>query len=207
MTTQPAAHQLPWQPMNVQDVVDNLRGAPFWWCIAGGIALELATQTRIRAHSDIDVLMLHQDHRALRQHLADWDCWAADPPGTLVPWPCDSTLPPQVHDIWCRRSPTAPWCLQVMLDTGEAEQWRSRRNAKLQMPLSDLTRYTTAGAPFLAPHVQLFYKAKAIRAKDQLDFESLLQSNCKVDWAWLAAAIERTYDPDHPWLRALESSL
>lgn len=50
------------------------------------------------AHSDIDVLLLRRDCVAARFSLADWDGWAADPPGRLRPWPSGEDLPSSVSD-------------------------------------------------------------------------------------------------------------
>jgi hypothetical protein len=38
-------------------------------------------------HSDLVILVLRRDHALVRDQLRDWDVHAADPPGTLRPWP------------------------------------------------------------------------------------------------------------------------
>ena len=85
---------------------------PFRLWIAGGIALELAVGSAIRVHSDIDVLLFRHDHIAAREQLDAWDCWVADPPGTLRHWPVGEQLGGSVHDVWCRGTSEDEWRLQ-----------------------------------------------------------------------------------------------
>jgi hypothetical protein len=50
---------------------------PGWW-VAGGYAIELAVGYPVRAHHDIDVLLLRRDQMIVQQALAGWEWWAAD---------------------------------------------------------------------------------------------------------------------------------
>jgi hypothetical protein len=196
-------HEKPWRPLTVDDVAALFADAVFPWWIAGGIALELAVGQHIRSHSDIDVLILRPHHLAARQLLADWDCWAADPPGTLRPWAVGSELADAVHDVWCREEPNGDWRLQLMLDETVGDVWLSRRDQAIQAPLRSLTRTTRDGIPYLAPHVQLYYKAKRPREKDELDFKAVIEAGISLDKRWLRDAIAHSYGTHHPWLRLL----
>lgn len=82
----------------------------------------------------------------------------------------DEPLPVGVHDIWCRPGPGAPWRIQVMLDLSHGSDWTSRRDPRVRRPVVGLSLTTAEGVPYLAPEVQLFYKAKAPRPKDEEDF-------------------------------------
>lgn len=102
--------------------------------------------------------------------LAGWEWWAADPPGTLRRWAPGETLPAEVHDIWCRRSAAEPWRVQLMLDEHTASgDWVSRRNRELRRPISTIGARSETGVPYLVPEIQLFYKAKDPRPKDEAD--------------------------------------
>ncbi|MGP4019578.1 nucleotidyltransferase domain-containing protein [Saccharopolyspora sp. 5N708] len=191
-----------WEPDTPAEVRRLLGGLSAPWWLAGGYAIELALGRPLRHHDDIDVLVLRRDQLAVQRALSGWDCWAADPPGVLRPWQPGERLPVGVHDIWCRPGPDRSWRIQVMLDESCGAEWVSRRNADLRRPITALGRTNRDGIPYLAPEVQLFYKAKAPRAKDEVDFDAVLPELDARQRGWLADAISTTYGP-HPWLPAL----
>jgi hypothetical protein len=180
-----------------------LSDAEFPWWIAGGYAIEFAVGRSFRPHADIDVLLLRKDQLVAQGTLEGWDCWAADPPGTLRLWRSGEVLPPHVSDVWCREEPTAPWRLQLMLDDGDERHWRSRRNGLVTRPIEAMGLRSPEGIPFLAPEIQLFYKAKAPRPKDWLDFAKVLPLLSKSQKTWLRDAILIAYGEDNCWLRKL----
>ncbi|GAA4893337.1 nucleotidyltransferase domain-containing protein [Streptomyces coeruleoprunus] len=194
----------PWVPERPEDVAEVFAQADFPWWIAGGYAIELAVGHELRPHSDLDVLVLRRDQTLVRGFLADWDLYVADPPGQgkLRPWHPGEVLQPSLHDVWCRRTPKAPWSVQLMLDEAEGTQWVSRRAPAIRRPIDQLGRTSETGIPYLAPEVQLFYKAKATREKDATDFEAVLPLLDAPARAWLADAI-RVIVPGHPWLGRL----
>jgi len=58
-----------------------------------------------------------------------------------------------------------------MLDESEDDRWVFRRHPAIQRPLSLAVRRDSNGIPFLAPEIQLLYKARPVRAEDQADFD------------------------------------
>ncbi|WP_370421892.1 amino acid transporter [Streptomyces sp. QH1-20] len=193
-----------WAPDRPGGVAAVFAEADFPWWIAGGYAIELAVGRDLRPHGDVDVLVLRRDQARARDLLADWDLYVADPPGQgkLRPWRPAETLRSPLHDIWCRRAAEAPWSMQLMLDEAEGTQWVSRRSPEIRLPVSRLGRMSDTGVPHLAPEVQLFYKAKATRGKDETDFDAALPLLDASARAWLADAI-MVIAPHHPWLRRL----
>lgn len=123
----------------------------------------------------------------------------ADPPGTLRPWRDGDVLPSHVSDVWCRK-PGGPWRFQVMLDDGEGALWRSRRCAAVTRPIAELGSCSAEGIPFLAPEIQLFYKAKAPRPKDEVDYVAAWPLLSGPQKAWLRQAIVEAYGRDNAWL-------
>ncbi|WP_258312361.1 nucleotidyltransferase domain-containing protein [Streptomyces sp. ZEA17I] len=193
-------------PDRPEDVAKVFAKADFPWWIAGGYAIELLVGRVLRPHGDLDVLVLRRDQALVRDLLADWDLYVADPPGQgkLRAWRPGEVLRIPLHDIWCRCTPEAPWSVQLMLDEVEGAQWVSRRDPEIRLPIDRLGRTSDAGIPYLAPEVQLFYKAKATRDKDETDFEAalpLLDTSARV---WLTDAI-KAVAPGHPWLRQILS--
>ena len=61
---------------------------------------------------------------------------------------------------------------------------------------------SAAAVPYLAPQVQLYYKATSPRPKDLTDLDTALPVLGPPERAWLQAAIGRR-DPGHPWLDRL----
>src|SRR5437764_10420074 len=109
-----------------------------WW-LAGGWALDTFLGRMTRPHEDTDALILRPDHLDVRRALSDWDAHAADPPGTLRPWPVGEELPAAVHDIFLRRSPTEPWSFQFMIDDTRGNDWIFRRDSRITRPVTDLS--------------------------------------------------------------------
>lgn len=190
-----------WAPLTPSAAGSLFAGWSSPWWVAGGYALELAVGRSWRAHADIDVLVLRPSAGELHAVLTGWELWAADPPGTLRWWPADEPLPGEVHDVWCRRPSSPAWELQLMVDEADGAQWRSRRDGRVRAPATSIGRRSADGLPYLRPEIQLFYKARSTRPKDQADFAAVLPVLDDAARAWLDHALGLTI-PDHPW-RAL----
>lgn len=79
--------------------------------------------------------------------------------------------------------------------------WTYKRDARISRPLDDIL-WRVDGIRYLRPEVQLLHKARALRPKDQVDFDvcaPLLDVEAR---AWLRSALEVAH-PGHPWLAAL----
>ena len=92
-----------------------------------------------------------------------------------------------------------------MLDESEGLEWRSRRCPQISKPLEELGVSNDQGTLFLVPEIQLFYKAKSPRPKDNLDFEASLPLLGPEQRAWLAQAIERVYGLTNIWAERLRT--
>jgi len=192
-----------WDPLTPQELTPVLAVLDVPWWLAGGWAIDLHVGRQSRLHEDIDVLVLRPDHVTVRAALADWDLHAADPPGTLRPWPLGETLPAAVHDVWCRRGPDEPWAFQLMIDDVDGDDWVFRRDRRVRRPLARIAGpASTVELPLLAPEIQLLYKSRALRPKDQADFDTVLPVLSDVQRSWLRDALT-TVSPGHPWLPVL----
>ncbi len=207
--TQMARTLTPWgtwepaSPLEVANIFSRCQGP--WW-VAGGYAIELAAGRPIREHSDIDILVLRRDQLAVQGVLPDWQWQAADPPGTLRPWQPGERLPESVHDIWCRPGPGEPWRIQVMLDESCGSQWVSRLDQRMQRPIATIGSVTADGIPYLAPEIQLFYKAKNLRPQDETDFTAVLPVLTTAQQDWLSDALSLVYGRGHPWRARLHAA-
>jgi hypothetical protein len=88
-----------------------------------------------------------------------------------------------------------------MLDESSGEDWVSRRYSDVRRPIAAIGRMS-GGIPYLAPEIQLFYKAKNVRPKDELDFAQMLPMLSAGQREWLRTALAATYGV-HVWHRAL----
>jgi hypothetical protein len=191
-----------WEPLSVVEVQHLLRDAPFAWGLAGGYAVEQFLGTPIRAHDDIDIVVFREDQRQLHHWLSGWQLFAADPPGTLRQWDASEWLPFGIHDIWAHRANAHAWQLQIMLLEADGDQWFSRRQPLIRGSRHDLL-VTYGRFPCVRIEVQLLYKAKGNRAKDQVDLEACLPLLSAEAKAWLKQALQLEHPGGHPWLAAL----
>ena len=202
--THPLGRWQPWDPREVAAFFASLR-VPWW--IAGGWAIDLFLGRQTREHEDIDVQILRRDQHAVRAVFGAWDVHAALPPPRdetwpFCPWGLDEVLDLAIHDIWCRPTETAPWAIQLMIVDAHAEQWRFRRMPAIGRPIATLGGITVEGIPYLAPEIQLLYKAKGCRPKDEADFVQTLPALDQERRLWLRNALALAH-PNHPWLSQL----
>ncbi len=192
-----------WHPLSPAEVAGELRELPCRWWIAGGWAIDLHLGRQSRAHADVDVLILRADQLAVQRHLSGWDLQAADPPGALRPWVPGETLATEIHDVWCRRSPSSPWCLQLRIDDGDDDCWVYRRDGRIRRPVAELDGPSSnAERRVLSPDVQLLYKSANVRAKDEADFKTVVEALDASQRRWLRQSLAIA-SPRHPWLARL----
>lgn len=192
-----------WEPLSPAEVAAELDGLPCRWWLAGGWAIDLHLGHQSRVHADTDVLILRADASVVQRHLAGWDLHAADPPGTLRPWATGQILGQSIHDVWCRRSASSPWSLQLMIDDTEDDQWVYRRDGRIRRPVADLDGpASTPQRPVLSTEIQLLYKSVRPRDKDEADFSAAVEALHAQQRRWLADALI-TVSPGHPWLERL----
>src|ERR1700753_3418450 len=129
-----------WDPLQPAAVQELLAELDVWWCLSGGWALDLLLGHETRAHGDTDVTVLRSDTQRVREHLSAWDLHVADPPGvgTLREWHVGSELGSELHDVWCRRTSSDPWCLQLMINEIESGEWIYRRDGRIRRPIETL---------------------------------------------------------------------
>lgn len=186
-------------PDDVRALFDGYAGT--WW-IAGGWALQAFTGV-VRPHEDIDPGVLRDELPLLRAHVAGrYDLWAAFS-GALKPVSSDAPgeLPDGCGQLWVRRSAADPWEYDILLGPGSAGEWRYRRDPELRMPMAEAL-WERDGIRYLQPEIQLLYKAKGRRPKDEDDLRATLPHLDARRRAWLAEALERTL-PGHPWIPRL----
>ena len=193
----PGSELGPWEPLDLDTVVDVFSSAPFRWWISGGHALELHLGRAWRAHDDTDLGVLRQDLGPLHALLSSWDVHVAAA-GRLTPWggePLDVTQ--HQNNLWCRPTADAPWALDVTIGEGTDRHWTYRRDRSVRVPWDLAVLRAAGGVPYLAPALQLLYKSTTPRPKDDLDAAEVIPDldAGQRDLLW------RLLGPDHPWQR------
>jgi hypothetical protein len=111
-------------------------------------------------------------------------------------------LAPGIHDIWAHQRTAHAWQLQIMLIDTDGDAWVSRRHAMIRGLRTDLlVQYHHI--PCIRIEVQLLYKAKGNRAKDQLDFQACLPLLTRDARTWLRQALQLAHPEGHAWLAFL----
>jgi hypothetical protein len=195
-----------WQPWSPQEVARFFAPLATPWWIAGGWAIDLFLGRQTRDHEDIDVLILRRDQRAVRALFGAWDAQAAlTPPRNdawpFRPWRLDEELDADIHDVWCRLTPTQPWAIQLMIADTSADSWLFRRMPTIRRPVHTIG-CAADGIPYLAPEIQLLHKAKELRQKDEADFTQILPALDQERRQWLRSVLAGVH-PGHPWLERL----
>jgi hypothetical protein len=147
-------------------------------------------------------VVFRDDQGHLQRWLSAWRLYAADPPGTLRSWLDSEYLAPPIHDIWGHQRDVAAWQLQIMLVDIAGDEWISRHNPQIRGP-RDTLLVSYNGIPCVRIEVQLLYKARGARPKDQADFAACLPRLDPLAKQWLIDGIHSRYPDGHPWLAAL----
>jgi len=170
-----------------------------WW-IAGGWAIDLFLGRETRPHNDLDIGVLRRDVGEVLRSIPDWEAFEAKD-GALTRL-SHTTPRNEVNSLWCRARGTQPWKLELMLDESDGELWLYRRDREVRRDLRSSVYRTSTGIPYLAPEVQLLYKAKHARPRDELDFRAVVPHLSSEAKNWLRQGLARTL-PSHPWTYAL----
>jgi len=196
-----------WDPLSVEETVELMSGLSVPWWIAGGWAIDLFLGRQTRAHGDTDVLVRRDDQLEVQKYLSDWDLHKTQQPG-LKPWPAGEFQKRPFDDIWCRRRADSPWSLQFMLLDTDGDQWVFKRDESIRGSLGGLGRWTSSGVPYIAPEIQLLYKAKPeILDKDQSDFDLAAPCMCHGAQAWLVRCLEKRFREGHVWSTSLREAM
>lgn len=108
-----------------------------------------------------------------------------------------------VNSLWCRGLGEQLWKFELLLDEAEGEHWTYRRNPHVRRELRTVVNRSPEGIPYLAPEIQLLYKAKSARPRDAADFEAVVPHLSVDARAWLRQSLASTL-PSHPWTPKLE---
>jgi len=97
--------------------------------------------------------------------------------------------------VWARENSESSWRFDLTISSGDDAEWVYRRDQKIRRSWDTAVLWTPSGLPYLAPEVQLLFKSKNPRPKDDLDARQVIP---------LLDADQRTFlsdhlEDDHPW--------
>ncbi len=99
------------------------------------------------------------------------------------------------NNVWARRTTEDPWGLDLTIGEGDEEDWIYRRDPKVTLPWDRAVLYTPGGVPYLAPDLQLLFKSKDLRPKDDLDAAEVIPGLAPAQLQFLSDHL----DSNHPW--------
>ncbi len=155
--------------MPLHQLVSLFEGAPFRWWVSGGLALELHVGRSWRSHEDTDIGVSRSEASLIHTWLTEWEMWVAAS-GVLSLWNGE-TLDPDVgqSNVWMRRSSESPWVIDLTVGDGNSNYWIYRRDRNIRRNWDEAILLTRHDVPYLAPELQLLFKSKNMRAKDDHD--------------------------------------
>jgi hypothetical protein len=186
-----------WEPFTVGAVLDLMAGSDVTWWLSGGEALDVFVGHPTRAHGDIDISVRRSDLAAFRRFVGGRLELQVALDGRLHGMG-DEAIGPEVHGLWARETTTGPWRLQVNLEPIVGDEWIYRRERSVRLATEHLIRRRDDGLPYVAPAVQLLWKAKDTRPQDEHDFATVAPLLDAAERAWLADAIARCH-PASTW--------
>ena len=182
-------------PLDLREVVGLFEELPTRWWVGGGRALELHLNRSWRTHDDIDVGVLREDVPAIVEVLSGWDIQIASA-GVLTPWNGSALLAEaSQNNIWCRKGPGEPWRIDITIGDGDPEFWVFRRDPTIRIPWPEAVLRSEQEVPYLAPDLQLLFKSKDPRPKDDLDATEVIPALKSVE----RGRLRRLLPEDHPW--------
>ena len=194
-----------WDPIGIDDVAQRFATLAVDWWVAGGLSIDLFLGFESRPHADVDLEMFRTDRETLFEAFEGWELFVVAQ-GALTRWHPSEPIDQPVFGIWARPGPESPWGVEVMLADGNRDTWRFRRDNDISLARGKLTQTTSNGIRYCTPEVQLLYKSKQARPKDDVDLARCLHRMTTDQRLWLNDAIGRT-SPGHPWIRVLDESL
>ena len=193
-----------WQALCPEEIVEILKQLSIPWWIAGGWAIDLFIGKQTREHSDIDVLILRKDQFIIKDFLSDWLLYKTNQPGLLI-WQNKEFLDIGINSIWCKKEEQSPWLMQIMFMESEEEEWFYRREPKIRGLLNQLGKISKDNIPYLAPEIQLLFKAKRyFEEKNEQDFQNILLLLSEQQKKWLIKSLKIEFPVGHKWIEKLK---
>ncbi len=191
--------------MQLHEVARLMDGFDHPWWFAGGWAIELFVGRPLREHGDLEIGIWRDDQMALREHFSRWRWDTAitvDGAGQWVPWNIGEWMELPNFQLKANRIDDSSQELEFMLNDASDGQFRFRRQPSITLSVDKIVGQSREGLPHLVPEVQLLYKAKHHRPKDESDFAAAVEFMSIDQRQWLKSALQ-SWNADDPWIARL----
>jgi hypothetical protein len=190
-----------WDAWRPEEAARQLAGVGVPWCVVGGWSIDLHLGRETRGHSDLEIAVSRADFARVRAHLSGFPLHVVGD-GEVRALAPGERPPDDRHQNWVLDPSANAWRMDVMLEPGDADTWVFRRDERVRARRSQMVAWTSGGIPYLEPHGALLFKAKAVTAKDEVDFAAVAPGLRAFARDWLREALALVH-PGHPWIAAL----
>ncbi len=146
-----------------------------------------------------------RDQTALQAHLSSWTLekvvFGAEG-AAWVTWEAGELIELPLFQLRARREGSEPSEFEFFLNDTQGDEWICRRDPSIARPVGEISLSSFLGIPFLAPEIQLLFKAKWHREKDEHDFQTALSRMSVPQREWLKRGLEIVH-PGDPWMGRL----
>jgi hypothetical protein len=196
-----------WEAWRPEQVAERLAGVRAPWYVAAGWAIDLFLGEERREHEDLEIAVPRVRFPEIVERLSGFELFVPESELTdrSLVWPF-AQMPSELddrHQTWVREPGSGRWRLDVFREPSDGDVWIYRRDERIRLPYPDVIERTDGGIPFARPELVLLFKAKrAVRPKDEADFEAVLPRLGPDRRRWLADALHLVH-PGHPWSERL----
>ncbi len=185
----------------VLNVIARMRAFPAQWWIAGGWAIDLYLGRITRSHGDLEIGIWRDDQSKLRSIFPERK-WEKAVDHAWQPWPPHERLELPLFQLKALDESTEEEVEFFLNDRDDHGNFLCRRDNRIGAPIREAIVTAPGDIPVIAPVMQLLYKAKYVREKDQRDFDLILPLLTSDQRRWLHSSIEMIH-PNHAWLARL----
>jgi hypothetical protein len=182
-------------------VVARLRRYPDQWWIAGGWAIDCFLGRVTRSHGDLEIGIWRDDQAKIPAIFPERR-WEKVVEKSWEPWDAGEHLDLPIFQLKATGESTGEEVEFFLNDHDEQHNFICRRDARIRLPIDEAIATAPGDIPVIAPAMQLLYKAKYVRDKDQRDFDLILPLLSAAQCRWLRSSIELLH-PNHLWLARL----
>jgi hypothetical protein len=185
-------------PFQIKQLMSDYKPS---WFVAGGWAIDLFLEKETRSHQDIEIAVFRRDQAALHSHFDGW-LLQKFVKGEPFVWHLDEWLALPTHEIHGSNETAQPQQIEILLNESDETDWIFRRKPEVRRSLNKVQLVSIVGVKFLCPEIVLLYKSTNPQAKDEQDFQAVVECLDNEQREWFRDSI-RVCNSEHHWLRSL----
>jgi hypothetical protein len=187
-----------WEAWTPAEVAQRMASVAAPWYVAAGWALDMFTGASTRAHDDLEIGVPRARFGEIVAAFPDFE-WDVVGGGRIWPFPEQAA---HHHQTWLREPASGQYRVDVFREPHVGDRWVCRRDESITLPYDELILHTRDAIPYAIPEVALLFKAKALRDKDEANFQRVLPLMDRSRRSRLSEWLSRVH-PGHPWLERI----